>query len=612
MTKNGIFWEFNLYDKVSSKILRINANIKGMSGMVKKAGAYLEEMGSSYVRFNAISDAVGRMRDTMASAIQPGVNFQQSMADLSAITGIAGDDLDNLGKAARKAGVKSGLGAAQAAEAFKLLASQISVDKIGIEGLKVLQKETITLAQASGLGMADAANALAGTINQFGYSAHEANRVINVLAAGAKYGAAEIPELAGSFKVVGATAAASGLSVEKTGGALEVLSKASIKGAEAGTQLRNILLSMQTKLGVDLKVTDLSDALGALAPKLEDTAFLEKTFGRESITAVQFLIKNADAVGEMTRKVSGSNVAMEQAQIRTATYAERMKRLQAWFDNVKISVFNLTGSFMPMLEIGAGALQQFSLMVPALRMIRDAYKLMRLESTKQLIIEKARFVWTKMQIAWNYILAASIRIVNLVTSMNPIILIATVVIGAIALIIKYWDDLKMYFIKLVKFWAKYLNPFGWLIQLVNYFFPEAGKKIKEFFSKIGDWIFGWIDKIVKAVKQAIGWISSVLGLDSDEKEINVEKNIQENTSTSISPTKPTETPEPTASDVAGDTFSGITSGGKKQTNVSVVVDKMVETFNVNSGAGESIEDIEERLIQSLLRVLNSSNRMQQA
>lgn len=60
------------------------------------------------------------------------------------------------------------------------------------------------------------AMALSGTINQFGMEAGEANRVINVLATGAKFGGAEVAELAQSFKATGGTASALGVSLEAT------------------------------------------------------------------------------------------------------------------------------------------------------------------------------------------------------------------------------------------------------------------------------------------------------------------------------------------------------------------------------------------------------------
>ena len=296
------------------------------------------------ISLTSVIEQVKQLAEGVANLTGPGIGFEQSMADLSSITGIVGDDLRDLGKVARQTGKDSGLGAQQAANAFALLASQIQVDKIGMEGLKALQQNTITLSHAAGMSMNDAATALAGTINQFGLQATEANRVINILAAGSKYGAAEIVDLSQSFKVVGAAANAAGLTVEDTAGAIEVLSKNNLKGAEAGTALRNIMLKMQTTLGVDFRKNSFSDALDALKPKLTDAAYLSKVFGMENIAAAQFLIKNSDAVAEMTAQVTATNVAQEQAAIRTDTVQQMMARCQARIDDLKIGFFELTGS----------------------------------------------------------------------------------------------------------------------------------------------------------------------------------------------------------------------------------------------------------------------------
>ena len=240
---------FNAINKTGNVFGSVN---KGLNGLT-----------SNLWKVNQTADLLGRTSDALNQIGAPGKEYDFGLAELSAITGIAGSDLNDLGKMARKVGKESGLGATGALEAYKLLASQIEVDSIGMKGLNELQAKTITLAQASPqLGLAGAANALAGTINQFGLQASDAGRIMNVLAAGSKYGAAEIPDLAQSFKVVGASAAAAGLNVEQTAGAIEILSKNNLKGSEAGTALRNVLLKMQRKLGFAFRVTKLPTALG--------------------------------------------------------------------------------------------------------------------------------------------------------------------------------------------------------------------------------------------------------------------------------------------------------------------------------------------------------------
>ena len=343
---------FDIILNLKNNISRGLVNVKKQFDAIDKAG---EQASATTTRFgnicsrlkmpdlNAFLGVAERLGGVLGDLSQGGMNFGQSMADLSSITGIAGDDLKALGENARKVGQDSGLGAGTAARAYAILASQIHVAVIGMAGLNNLQEKSVTLAQASGMSIDAAATSLAGTINQFGLSANEAERVINVLAAGSKYGAAEIEELSQSFKVAGSAASVMGLTVEQSAGALEVLSKANLKGSEAGTALRNIILKLNTELGVDLSRTSLSTALDALKPRLTDATYLSKIFGMENVAAAQYLIQNSSAVEEMTRKVTGTNVAQEQAAVRTDTTAHKMEILRAKVDDIKISFANSLG-----------------------------------------------------------------------------------------------------------------------------------------------------------------------------------------------------------------------------------------------------------------------------
>ena len=343
---------FDIILNLKNNISRGLVNVKKQFDAIDKAG---EQASATTTRFgnicsrlkmpdlNAFLGVAERLGGVLGDLSQGGINFGQSMADLSSITGIAGDDLKALGENARKVGQDSGLGAGTAARAYAILASQIDVAVIGMAGLNNLQEKSVTLAQASGMSIDAAATSLAGTINQFGLSANEAERVINVLAAGSKYGAAEIEELSQSFKVAGSAASVMGLTVEQSAGALEVLSKANLKGSEAGTALRNIILKLNTELGVDLSRTSLSTALDALKPRLTDATYLSKIFGMENVAAAQYLIQNSSAVEEMTRKVTGTNVAQEQAAVRTDTTAHKMEILRAKVDDIKISFANSLG-----------------------------------------------------------------------------------------------------------------------------------------------------------------------------------------------------------------------------------------------------------------------------
>ena len=359
--------KITLSDKISDGLKKIKSLFDGVGDSSQQATSQTEKFRNickdlNNINLAALADMLERAGDAIAGAAAAGMQFRQSVADLSSITGIAGKDLEDLAERSRAIGRESGLGADTAARAYSLLASQIEISRIGMKGLNELAEQSVTLAEASGMSLDAAANALAATVNQFGLSADEAGRVTNVLAAGSKYGAAEIEDLSDSFRIAGATASAMGLSVEATAGALEILSQANLKGHESGTALRNIIIRLNTELGVDLGETSLGKALEALQPKLEDAAYLTKVFGVENIAAAQFLIQNARAVDEMTAKVTGTNTAMEQAAVRTDTQMHKYMQMKAVLEDLKITLTEHAGILAPIAMVAAENAQAIAML----------------------------------------------------------------------------------------------------------------------------------------------------------------------------------------------------------------------------------------------------------
>ena len=359
--------KITLTDKISDGLKKIKSMFDGVTSSSRQATSQTDKFRSicdklKATDFVAVAEKFERLGEVVAGAAAAGLQFRQSVADLSSITGIAGKDLEDLAERSRAIGRESGLGADTAAWAYSLLASQIEISRIGMKGLNELAEQSVTLAEASGMSLDAAANALAATVNQFGLSADEAGRVTNVLAAGSKYGAAEIEDLSNSFRIAGATASAMGLSVEATAGALEILSQANLKGHESGTALRNIIIRLNTELGVDLGETSLGKALEALQPKLEDAAYLTKVFGVENIAAAQFLIQNARAVDEMTAKVTGTNTAMEQAAVRTDTQMHKYMQMKAVLEDLKITLTEHAGILAPIAMVAAENAQAIAML----------------------------------------------------------------------------------------------------------------------------------------------------------------------------------------------------------------------------------------------------------
>ncbi len=338
------------------------AAAQGASATAGRAGGGFGQMAMGVVAGNAITAATAAVSQGFRAAADAGVTFQQQMADLSAITGIAGTSLDELGDAARASAVESGIAADQQAEAFKLLASNIDVASMGgIDGLQAMGREVVMLSVAAQTELKVAADATAGAINQFGLEADQAARVVNLLAAGAKEGGAEVPDLAEALRVTGAAASGAKLTIEQTVAALEVMSGAMIKGSDAGTSFRGTLGVLQEKaekfkeagLGtIDLAANGLSATLRQLAPLLQDQGKLIGLFGNENQVAAQYLIANVDALDEMTVAVTGTNTAQEQAEIQMDTLRGSVALLKTALSELALNGFDGLGGAARSVVLG--------------------------------------------------------------------------------------------------------------------------------------------------------------------------------------------------------------------------------------------------------------------
>lgn len=413
------------------------------------------------IELTSIIQQVQMVTGALGELAEPAMTFEQVMADLSAITGSVGEELEDLTKTARKVGMESGLGAAESARAFAILAGQIDVP---IEQLKELQRQTILLAQAGALPLEDAANAVAGTINQFGYEASEASRVVNVLAAGSRAGGSEVVDLAESFKVTGAAAHSAGVALEETAAALEILAQNNTKGAEAGTAMRNMLIAMQTKLGIDISKTGFAGGLDIIRHKLntmgsetERATFLAKSFGRENIVAAQYLLENADAVRAMTAEVTGTNSALEQAEIRNETWAHKMEVARAKMDEMLISLGNVTGSILPMGAIVGEQIGKFAMLTPLIVQAGNAIRGLGLKT----------IIATGIQHGFNVALSAN--------PIGAVILAVTALVAAVVYAYKHIDGFKQ---EINALWASVKKLWSSLKGDLMPVFEAVGKVIK--------------------------------------------------------------------------------------------------------------------------------------
>jgi TP901 family phage tail tape measure protein len=310
--------QINQYNQVINKA---QGTVKGFVTQLLSAAGLV---GGLYLVYNAIS-----------SIINVNKQFEKSLSDLSALTGATGKDLEFYKEQAIAIGAETKRSGADVVEAFKLIGGARPELLAVKEDLAEVTKQAIVLANASGLELPEAADALAGALNQLQLPASEAARVINTLAKGAQAGAAEVPQINEALQDFGAVLKTTNGSIEEGVALIEVLADRQIKGAQAGVALRNVLLRLSAvdvlprsakaqlaKFGVDLKVVGdntlpLNVRLKELGKIAGDASALVKVFGTENFVAGNIILNNVEKFEKLTTAVTGTNSAYEQAAIAT-------------------------------------------------------------------------------------------------------------------------------------------------------------------------------------------------------------------------------------------------------------------------------------------------------
>lgn len=328
---------------------------------------------------NLATGALSAVWSGFTNIINVQKEFESSLKNLSAITGLAGQDLKFMGDEALKLSMTSGVAARDIVEGYKLIASAKPELLQQKELLAAVTKETITLSKASGLDLPEAAKRLTDVMNQFALPGEEAGRIVNILAEGAKLGAAEVPEVSEAMLKFGVAANASNISVAESVALVEALADKGLKGAEAGTQLRNVLAKLsapdtlpkqaldylkQAGVNIDIlkdKTIPFSARLEELGKITGNASALTEVFGLENKNAAQVLLENRNRVKDLTDALNkdGLNSAMEQAETNTDTLASAQTKLSTTWDAVMTKQGGISQFFGTLIKWLTNAIVQF-------------------------------------------------------------------------------------------------------------------------------------------------------------------------------------------------------------------------------------------------------------
>lgn len=314
---------------------------KGITAMAGKIGSAL----SGFAAFAGISVAIG-------DAVKASMEFEKSLSSLRSLTGVTAQELTFFKDEAIRLGSSTTQTASQVVDAFKLIGSQMPELLKNKEALSSVTESAIVLAEAAEIDVPDAAKALTGALNQMGASSSQASEYINILAAASQQGSADIPYLNRAIENAGGAASSVGIQFNELVAAIEAIAPKITDAGSAGTNLRNIFLTLESSTEMNLRpsVVGLSNALENLSAKQLDATELTKMFGKESVTAALALVSEKDKFIELASGITDTNTALEQQRINNDNLAGSVAALQSAWEGFILTMNDSSGTLKTVVD----------------------------------------------------------------------------------------------------------------------------------------------------------------------------------------------------------------------------------------------------------------------
>lgn len=307
---------------------------------ITAAGNNMDETGKKTVslgdiiKANLISSAIingvkalaNGLKTLATAAVGVGSDFESGMTLVAATMGITTEEIaagseefDKLQKAAKEAGATTQFSATQAAEALNYMAlAGYDADK-SIETLPTV----LNLAAAGGMDLATASDMVTDSMSALGDAAGTTEGFVDKMAKTSQKSNTNVQQLGEAILTVGGTAKNLAGGVVEMNTVLGIFADNGVKGAEGGTALRNVILSLTAPtdkakkqmeaLGLQVfdanenmrplneTFNDLNGILGTMTQG-EQTEVLNSIFNKVDLKSVNALLANS---GERFDELSG-------------------------------------------------------------------------------------------------------------------------------------------------------------------------------------------------------------------------------------------------------------------------------------------------------------------
>ncbi len=464
---------FDAVDNVTAPIAKIQARLAVFGASASKSLKSIDNVTSGWLGgIKNVSVGVATAAVTAGVALtalaQPGMAFEQQIADLGATSLQTRDQIADLENEALR------LGAATQFSATEVAAAMTEMSKAGFDNQQIMDgiAGMVYAASAAGEDLATTTENVSSVMKGMGLETSESARVADVLALASVRTNSSIGSLAESMSKVSSTARQLSVPLEDTVAMVALLQDVGLDASEAGSATATMLtmLSKPTdavaakmkKLGVSFK-----DSAGNMLSPVDVLGQLVKA-GEKAGGNMDQVAFFADLVGLRGQKAAvnlkdlfqeGKFTELTEELGKAAGTAEKMAgyRMDTFSGDLDVLLENVKGLQIELFGLSSGPLREVA---QGMAKWIDANKGMIVDGIVDFVktlatnlptIAKwaervAKFVGVWGVVALG-IKAATVAMAafNAVVALNPIGLIVLGITAALALIVAFWPEISAFF-----------------------------------------------------------------------------------------------------------------------------------------------------------------------
>lgn len=385
------------YDALQREIIETEQDLKKLETQASTSAVALEKISLAGEKMKSAGDKISSAGEKLlpvtaavtglgTAAVTTAASFESSMSQVQATMGITKDamstvegqsvnTMDTLTNLAKKMGSETAFSASECAQALNYLA----LAGYDTEQMCNTLPTVLNLAAAGDIDLASASDMVTDAMSALGMEVDEAGTMVDQMAKTASSTNTSVAQLGEGILTIGATAKSIKGGTAELNTALGILANNGIKGAEGGTHLRNIILSLQNptdkaalameSLGLQVydsegNMRSMNDILGDLNSSMdgmtaeEKSNIISKIFNKTDLSSVNALLANTgDTWDDLQSSITDSGGAAQQmADTQLDNLQGQLTILKSALEGLAISFGEL---LMPAIKQIVGWVQGF-------------------------------------------------------------------------------------------------------------------------------------------------------------------------------------------------------------------------------------------------------------